>query len=78
MAYSRLKTMNLFENKYRLYNVFAVVSLTIAVAYFVVTHNLTAETEPVKFVNLTNSDIDMILAVKAEMQQAKIQADINN
>ena len=37
--------------------------------------DLPAGSEPVQFVNLTNSDIDTILAVKAEMQEAKIQAD---
>lgn len=66
--------MNLFHNKSWLYNSFAVVSLTVATGYFVVTHNLSAKTEPVKFVNLTKSDINTILAVKAEMQQANIEA----
>ncbi|MCG6938157.1 MAG: hypothetical protein LJE83_08315 [Gammaproteobacteria bacterium] len=70
--------MNFFQHKYRLYNAFAVVSLTVATGYFVVNHNLSAKTEPVSFVNLTNADIDEILAVKAEMQEAKIQASLDN
>ncbi len=45
--------------------------------YLVVSDNFSAESEQVQFVNLTNADIDKILAVKAEMQAAKIQANLS-
>jgi len=70
--------MNIFQDKNGLFNLFAIVSLTIAMGYFVViSNNISAESEPVQFVNLTNADIDKILAVKAEMQEAKIQANFS-
>jgi hypothetical protein len=40
-------------------------------------HHLSAGSEQVQFINLTNADIDKILAVKAEMQEAKIQANLS-
>jgi len=68
--------MNLFQNKNELLNLFAIVSLTLAMSYLVISSNFSAESEQVQFVNLTNADIDKILAVKAEMQAAKIQANL--
>ena len=67
--------MNLFHNKSWFFNLLVIVSLTVTTSYFVVNNNFSAESEPVQFVNLTDADIDMILAVKAEMQEAKIQAN---
>ncbi len=58
-------------------NLFAVVSLTLAMGYFVINNNYSAESEQVQFFNLTTADIDKILAVKAEMQAAKIQANLS-
>ena len=67
--------MNFFNNKSWFFNLLAVASLTIMMSYFVVNKNFSAESEPVQFVNLTDADIDKILNIKAEMQEAKIQAD---
>jgi hypothetical protein len=69
--------MNLFQNKSLLLNLFAIVGLTLAASYFVVSHNYSAEPEQVQFASLTNADIDKILAIKAEMQAAKIQANLS-
>lgn len=69
--------MNLKQNKNSFLNLFAIVSLTVTTGYLAVTNNFTAESEPVQFINLTNADIDKILAVKAEMQAAKIQANLS-
>jgi len=67
--------MNLFHNKSWFFNLLVMVSLTVTTSYFVVNNNFSAESERVQFVNLTDADIDMILAVKAEMQEAKIRAN---
>ena len=69
--------MNLKQNKNSLLNLFAIVSLTLTSAYFVVSYNSAAGSESVQFINLTNADINKILAVKAEMQTAKIQASLS-
>lgn len=63
--------------KNQLLNLFAVVSLTVAMGYFVINNNYSAKSEQVQFFNLTNADIDKILAVKAKMQAAKIQASLS-
>ena len=69
--------MNLFQNKNWFLNLFAIVSLTVATSYLAIADNFSAESEQVLFVNLTNADVDKILAVKAEMQTAKIQANLS-
>jgi hypothetical protein len=69
--------MNFCQNKSRFLNLFAIVSLTVTMGYLVISDNFSAESEQVQFVNLTNADIDKILAVKAEMQAAKIQANLS-
>lgn len=66
--------MHLFQNRYWLFNFFAVIGITAVMAYFIVQHNLSGKSEAVKFVNLTNADIEQIMSVKAEMQAAKIQS----
>ena len=67
--------MSLFQNKFWLYNFFAVIGITAAMGYFVVQHNMSDGIEPTQFVNLTNSDIQKIMSVKTEMQEAKIQGE---
>jgi len=69
--------MNLLQYKNWLFNSFAVISLTVAMSYFVVNVNNSDKSESVSFLHLTNDDIDEILAVKTEMQEAKIQAELN-
>ena len=70
--------MNLLQNKNPLLNLFAIVSFTVTTAYLVVGNNYSATgSEPVQFINLTNADIEKILAVKTEMQAAKIQASLS-
>ena len=70
--------MNLLQNKNPLLNLFAIVSFTVTTGYLVVGNNYSAAgSEPVQFINLTNADIEKILAVKAEMQAAKIQASLS-
>lgn len=73
-----VRTMNFLHDKDTLLNLTAAVGLTVVSALYITNHNLSAGSEPVPFVSLTNSDIDTILAVKAEMQDAKIQANLGN
>ncbi len=68
--------MNSCQDKSWFLNLFAIVSLTITMGYLVINNNFSAESESVQFINLTSADIDKILAVKAEMQAAKIQASL--
>lgn len=75
MVYSGARTMNVFQNRHGLYNIVAIIGITVVMGYFVVQHNLPGKTEPVKFVNLTNADIQKIMSVKAQMQEAQIQAN---
>ena len=67
--------MNFLHDKNTLFNLAAAIGITVISAVYIINNNLPAGSEPVQFVNLTNSDIDTILAVKAEMQEAKIKAD---
>ena len=69
--------MNLFQNKNGLLNLFAIVSLTLVTSYLAIGDAFSAESKQVQFIHLTNADIDKILAVKAEMQAAKIQANLS-
>ena len=68
--------MSVYQNKSWFINFFAIAVLTAGAAYYIIENNLSAKSEQVAFVNLTNADIDKILAVKAEMQNAKIQANL--
>ena len=69
--------MNLCHDKQFLINLTAIAGLSFITALFIMNHHLSAGSEQVQFVNLTNSDIDKILAVKAQMQEAKIQANLS-
>ena len=68
--------MNFLQDKNTVLNLAMAVGISVISALYIINHNLSAASEPVQFVNLTNSDIDTILAVKAEMQEAKIQANM--
>ena len=66
MKFAQLKNWSL--------SIFAVVALSLGSGLFY-SGAFTNESETVRFSDLSDSDIDMILAVKAEMQMAKIEAD---
>ena len=70
--------MNLFQNRYWVYNFAAIVGITIVTGYFVVQQNMSSRIETAQYVNLSNADIERIMSVKTEMQEAKIQADLDN
>ncbi|GMR01351.1 MAG: hypothetical protein BMS9Abin19_0726 [Gammaproteobacteria bacterium] len=66
--------MNLYQNKGWFLGIFAFVALFTG-SSMLITDSLSDQPVSIQFSNLTDSDIDMILAVKAEMQAAKIQAN---
>ena len=57
-----------------LLSIIAVVTLAAGSAAFYSTQHAN-DSEMVRFTDLSDADIDMIMAVKAEMQLAKIEAD---
>ena len=63
--------MNLFQNKGWFLGIFAFVALFTG-SSMLFTNDLAAQPGFIQFSDLTSSDIDIILAVKAEMQAAKI------
>ncbi len=66
--------MNLFQNKAWFLGVFTFVALfTGSTVLF--SGELNDQPSLIQFSDLTDSDIEMILAVKAEMQEAKIQSN---
>ncbi len=66
--------MGLFQNKGWFLGIFAFVALFTG-SSMLIASDLDDQPEPIQFSNLTDSDIDLILAVKAEMRVAKIQAN---
>ena len=62
------------QNKSWFLGIFAFVALFAGSSLFL-SNDLGAETRAVQFSSLSDSDIDMILMVKAEMQTAKMQAN---
>ncbi|NOQ88872.1 MAG: hypothetical protein GQ550_08100 [Gammaproteobacteria bacterium] len=66
--------MNLFQNKGWFLGIFAFVALFTG-SSMLIAKDLGDQPGPIQFSDLSDSDIDMILAVKAEMQAAKIQAN---
>ena len=67
--------MTLLPNRNWVLGVFAVVSLLAGADYLLMLNNESNEPQPVQFSQLTDADIDLILAVKEEMYAAKIQAN---
>lgn len=66
--------MHLFQNKTWFLGVFTFVALfTGSTVLF--SGELNDQPSLIQFSDLTDSDIEMILAVKAEMQEAKIQSN---
>ncbi len=70
----RGRKMNLFHNTGWFIGIFAFVALFTG-SSMMFTGNFADQPGPMQFSDLTDSDIDMILAVKAEMQAAKIQSN---
>ena len=66
--------MNLFQNKGWFLGIFAFVALFTG-SSMLIANDLGDQPVAIQFSNLTDSDIDMILAVKAEMRAAKSQAN---
>ncbi len=66
--------MNLYQNKGWFLGIFAFVALFTG-SSMLITDSLSDQPVSIQFSNLTDSDIDMILAVKAEMKAAKIQSN---
>ena len=66
--------MNHNQNTGWLLGVFTFVALFAGSSLFIA-GEAGAQPEAVQFSALTNADIDMIIAVKAEMQAAKVQAN---
>ncbi len=69
--------MNLLQEKKWLINSFAVITLTVGSVYAAYYAPQLADAEKSPFLTLSNADIDNILAVKAEMQAARIQASLS-
>ena len=67
--------MNLLQGKGLILNLFAITALTVGAGYVITGNEFTANTELVRFSDLTDADIDMILAVKNEMYEAKIRSN---
>ncbi len=68
-------TMNLQKHKNRFYTALAALGLFIGSALFVSAHS--NESEMIAFSDLTDADISVILAVKAEMEAARLQTEKN-
>ncbi len=66
--------MSLQNNKSWLLSIFATVALFTSGSAFFSNDNAVAS-EVIEFSQLSNSDIDLIYAVKSEMQAAKIQTN---
>lgn len=69
--------MNLLHEKKWLINIFAVIALTVGAIYSAYYTPQLSGSEKTSFLNLSNADIDNILAVKAKMQAARIQASLS-
>ncbi len=66
--------MNLDNNKSWLLSIVATVALLAGGSFYIGNHN-NAASETIAFSQLSNSDVDMIFAVKSEMQAAKMQTN---
>ena len=69
--------MNLLQENKWLINVFAVITLTVGSIYVAHYTPQLSNSENTPFLNLSNAEIDNILAVKAKMQAARIQASLS-
>ena len=69
--------MNLLQEKKWLFNILAVITLTVGSVYAAHYTPQPSDSEKVTFLNLSNADIDNILAVKAKMQAARIQSSLS-
>ena len=67
--------MNLLKHKNHFYTVLATLGLFIGSALFVNAYS--NESEMIAFNDLTDADINVILAVKAEMEAARLKAEQN-
>lgn len=67
--------MDLQKPKNRIYTVVAALGLFVGSAVFVSAHS--DESQVIAFSDLTDADIDVILAVKAEMEAARLKARQN-
>ena len=66
--------MNLDNNKSWLLSIVATVALFVGGSFYLGNQNAAAS-EMIAFSQLSNSDVDMIFAVKSEMQAAKMQTN---
>ena len=66
--------MHYSQYKNWLLSIAAVVTLSLGSAMYY-SGAFSSDSETVRFTDLSDADIDMIMAVKAEMQLAKIEAD---
>ncbi len=66
--------MNLFQNTRWFLGIFAFVALFTG-SSMLIANDLGDQPGSIQFSDLTDSDVDMILSVKAEMQAANIQSN---
>lgn len=66
--------MNLQHGKKWFFSIIAIITLTASTGYLFASDSASNESAMVEFIELSDAEIDMILAVKAKMQAAKIQA----
>jgi hypothetical protein len=69
--------MTILQEKKWLINIFAVVTLAVVSIFATYYTPQLTNSEKTPFLNLSNADIDNILAVKAKMQAARIQASLS-
>jgi len=67
--------MNLLQGKSWFFNLIVMVAITAGAAFFITSDGFSARSQQVQFSDLSDADIDMILAVKNEMFEAKIRAN---
>jgi len=65
--------MNLFQHKSGLLSVIAIFSIMVAASYLFADESNASESVMISFANLSDADVDMILAVKAEMHAENSQ-----
>jgi len=65
--------MNLFQHKNGLFSVLAIFSIMLASSYLFTDESNARESVMISFTNLSDADVDMILAVKAEMHAGNSQ-----
>jgi hypothetical protein len=66
--------MYLHQSRSWFFSIVAIVTLSVSGGYFY-TSNYSTGSQMIQFTDLSDSDIDMMLAVKAEMSEAKFRSN---